>query len=177
MALRYRSRRDWETWAGTVELRRAPIFRAFSSREELTGRDVILVHRLLVGETRRRHGWRGLHAQFSQGQAQAVLPRQILPAVSLAHRPGRERLAIHDLKVQHAPRRALDQRALGAGWLADVRGQLGPRPRQQAAFLRPPIDFRQHMWPAVWALVEAHSCGNADAKPPPPQALYYRCSL
>jgi hypothetical protein len=129
-----------------------------------------------VGEARRRHGRRGLHAKLTQAQAQAVLHRQILPAVSLANRPGRERPLVPDLKVELRTGRPLDQRPLGAGWpAADMRDQLGPSP-PPAAELRASAGRSSPAYVAESAgLSWLQPRRDADAKPPQPQAFTWLC--
>jgi hypothetical protein len=94
-----------------------------------------------VAQIRRLRGLGLVDADLAQTQAKRVHPRQILPAVALAHRPGDERLGVHQLDVERKPRRALDQRPLHAvGVAADMRGQFGPRGDENLTLSRPPVE-------------------------------------
>jgi hypothetical protein len=83
-----------------------------------------------LAERRRNHVRRGLQPKITQRQPQAIDPSQTLARIALGHRPGFERLAVHDFDVEHEPRRALDQNALNMA--------------------RAPVDLRQPMRAGIW---------------------------
>ena len=126
-----------------------------------------------------------VNANLAQTQAKRVHPRQIHPRISLAHRPGDERLAIHQLDVEREARRALDQRLLDVVGIADMARQLVTRGYENLTLTGAPIDaLKQPVLPrmspsaALRRFLGCSTCATdiaqCCAKRTAPQALYYR---